>query len=42
VIDAIASSDGIVDISAQISEHFRRFFIGYSLAINKQEQFARY
>lgn len=43
--DAIALSDGISNIgsdgldniSAVISEQFRRFFIGYSQAINKQE-----
>lgn len=35
-IDSIALSDGI-NISKTISEQFRRFFIGYSQAINKQE-----
>ena len=42
--DTIARSDGIGNnsngiflISSQISEQFRRFFIGYSQAINKQE-----
>jgi hypothetical protein len=30
-------SDGLDNISAVISEQFRRFFIGYSQAINKQE-----
>lgn len=34
--DSIASSDGIT-ISQQISKQFRRFFISYSQAINKQE-----
>lgn len=36
--DSIAQSDGIGEVSAQISEQFRRFFIGYSQAINKQER----
>jgi len=42
--DAIASSDGISsqsdeisDVSKKIGEQFRRFFLSYSQAINKQE-----
>lgn len=34
--DSIALSDGIT-LSSQISKQFRRFFISYSQAINKQE-----
>jgi len=36
--DAIAPSDGISsDVSKRVSEQFRRFFVSYSQAINKQE-----
>ena len=35
--DSIAQSDGISDVSKKISEQFRRFFLSYSQAINKQE-----
>ncbi len=36
--DAIVPSDGISsDVSKRVSEQFRRFFVNYSQAINKQE-----
>ena len=35
--DSIAPSDGISDVSKKVSEQFRRFFLSYSQAINKQE-----
>ena len=36
-IDAIASSDVIDILSSTITEQFRRFFLSYSQAINKQQ-----
>jgi len=36
--DTIALSDGISDVSKKVSEQFRRFFLSYSQAINKQEE----
>ena len=36
--DAIADSDGIDNLNHMISEQFRRFFLGYSQAINKQQR----